>query len=555
MAQSSDSRNQHGMNRKAQQHQTVYGSQGGGQLPYNQQGATYSGAGYQSVGAPQQKTGKLTEAQKKERLRRKREILKRRRRNRRLLIAVLVLLLIFGGYSLIRVLNNTSGDATDAGLDPVDLEIDEEAEEREYVGPPVATISFVGDISTSADQVAAVQRSDGTFDFAKVFMDVEDLLLNSDYAVANFETTMIDDPRYGVEPYYNAPVQLAGTLRSLGFRLVSTANTYMLNNGIDGLTSTKRYLAQANLKSVGTYLSQEERDENGGAYIRELHGIRFAFLSYTKGTDSVTMPDGCEYALNTLYSDYSDYWTDLKSSQIRADIQAAKDAGAEVIIALVHWGSEYGRTVTEQQTAVKDLMLNNGVDVIVGTHSHVVNSMGFENVEMEDGTTKRCFVAYGLGDFYTDPAQESGQDSVILNLTFSRDDAGVVTISEAFYTPIYQNIVKTDGKKSFEVLDVYKNIASIYRSESVTSAEAVLYNNLLDTVSSIHAYADEELDGGPADADLRVVRQAVEAGGYSNSDIRQLKKQEAAAAKAAAEAAQEEEPQYDEEPEESPTDE
>lgn len=108
------------------------------------------------------------------------------------------------------------------------------------------------------------------------------------------------------------------------------------------MISTKNNLTGAKLRSVGTYLSQQERDENGGAYIRNIHKIRFAFLSYTKGTDSVTMPQGCEYALNTLYSDYADYWTDLKSSQIRKDVQAARDAGAEVIIALVHWGSEYG---------------------------------------------------------------------------------------------------------------------------------------------------------------------------------------------------------------------
>lgn len=548
MAQASDGRNSRGSNRQSRQRPQGYTGQNGGRSQYNTnqtqqypQQAQYTGnqtqqfsQQYQTFAqrGTQQQTRKLTEAQRKERLQRKRELLKRRRRNRRLLAAFLVLLLVFGGYYLIRVLNNTSGEATDAGLDPVDMEIDEETEEAEYVGPPVTTISFVGDVSTSKAQVAAVTRSDGTYDFAQVFRDVEALIQASDYAVADFETTMIDDPNYGVEPYYNSPVQLAGTLRSLGFRLVSTANTYMLNNGIDGLTSTKKYLQQANLKTVGTYLSQEERDENGGAYVRNIHGIRFAFLSYTKGTDSVTMPEGCEYALNTLYSDYSEYWTDLKSSQIRSDIQAAKDAGAEVIIALVHWGSEYGRSVTEQQGKVKDLLLANGVDVIVGTHSHVVNKMGFENVELSDGTNKRCFVAYGLGDFYTDPEQEKGQTSVVLNLTFSRDEEGVVSIAEANYTPIYQNITEENGVKHFEVLDVYKNIASIYRADSVTSTQAVLYNNLLDVVDTLHNYAGEELDRGPEDEDLRVVRQAIESGAYSNATIRRMKREEAAAAKA-----------------------
>lgn len=531
MAQSSGNRNSRGGNRNSQQHPQGYSGQNGGQAGVQQPTKQTQYAHKNGQG--------LTPEQKRERLRRKKEMIRRRKRNRRFIVGILVLLIIFGGYSLIRRLNNTAGNATDAGLDPVDTGIDEEAEERSYVGPPVATISFVGDISTSADQVSAVTRSDGTYDFAPVFMDVEDLILDSDYAVANFETTMTDDEHYGVEPYYNAPVQLAGTIRSLGVRLVSTANTYMLNNGVDGLTSTKNYLEQANIKTVGTYTSQEQRDENGGAYIRNLHGIRFGFLSYTKGTDSVTMPDGCEYVLNTLYSDYSDYWTDLKSSQIRSDIQAAKDAGAEVIVALVHWGSEYGRTVTEQQETVKNLLLNNGVDVIIGTHSHVVNEMGFEDVKLSDGTQKRCFVAYGLGDFYTDPEQESGQTSIVLNLTFSKDDEGEVSISEASYIPIYQNITEQNGKRTFELLDVYKNIASIYRSDAVSSTQAVLYNKLLDAVDTLHNYAGETLDAGPVDSDLRVVRQAIEAGGYSTSQIRQMKKSEAAAAKTQEEANEE----------------
>ena len=478
------------------------------------------------------KTG-LTAAQKKERAQRKKERELRRRRNHRIAAAILVLVFIFAGYHIIRFISGSSG-AEEETLDVLDLSGGEDPEEAAYSGPPVATISFLGDISTSTDQVAAVTKSDGNFDFSSVFAAVQPHLEETDYAVANFETTMVDGMSYGGEPYYNAPVQLAGALSSLGIRLVSTANTYMLNNGIDGLTSTKQYLHQAGLSTVGTYLSQEEREENGGAYIRTIHKIKFAFLSYTKGTESVTMPDGCEYAMNTLYTDYSDYWTDLRKSQIKADVQAAKNAGAEVIIMLVHWGSEYSRTVSEPQKELAELLFSYGVDVIVGTHSHVVNSMEFQEVELSDGTNKTCFVAYGLGDFYTDPEKESGQASMILNLTFSRDETGEVTISEANYVPIYQNIQEVNGKRTFEVVDVYDTIAEIYRADEVTSQEATLYNALLDAVATNHTYTGEEFDAGPSDEDLRVVRHAIEAGEYTVFEIRELQDAEEAAAKEAA---------------------
>lgn len=499
-----------------------------------QQGRRPTEPYYNQQNQPTRNSGSLTPQQRRARERRRQELLRRRRRHRRTLIAILLLLVIAAAFFIIKSLNGTLGAPTDAGLDEMDLEdLDDEAEEKLYDGPPVATIAFVGDISTSADQVRAVTKNDGTYDFNLPFADVANYFSTNNvaYAVGNFETTIVDGMNYGGEPYYNSPVQLAGSLRGLGFRLMSTANTYALNNGIEGLTSTKNYLTEAKLRSVGTYLSQAARDKDGGAYIRSIHKIKFAFLSYTKGTDSVTMPEGCEYALNTLYNDYSDYWTDLKKSQIRKDVQAARDAGADVIIALVHWGSEYGRSVRDTQKEVAELMLDSGVDVIIGTHSHLVSEMGFQEVEQADGSVKNCFVAYGLGDFYTDPAQPEAQQSLILNLTFSRDDNGRVTITNASYVPIYMNITEENGKRQFAILDVYKNLADLKRT-TMNSTQAELFNNLLDTVEALHDYAGEELDAGPADEDQRVVTKAIEEGPVSTEEIKALRRTEKAAAEA-----------------------
>ncbi len=502
-----------------------------------------TGGSYPQPQGGQQAAG-LTTAQKKARARRKQELLRRRRRHRRTLIGIALLLVIFAAAGLIRFLNGSAGQPLDDGLDEADtgVEDDEIAEEAAYDGPPVATIAFVGDISTSADQVKAATKADGTYDFVTPFADVAQYFSTDRvaYAVGDFETNLVDNLAYGGEPYYNSPVELAGSLRGLGLRLVSTANTYALNNGIDGLTSTKNYLTEAKLRSVGTYLSQQDRDKNGGAYIRNIHKIKFAFLAYTKGTDSVTMPEGCSYALNTLYTDYSDYWSDLRTSQIRKDVQAAKDAGAEVIIALVHWGSEYSRTVSEPQREAAELLLENGVDVIIGTHSHMVNEVGFQEVERNDGTKKQCFVAYGLGDFYTDPTQDNAKQSMILNLQFSKADDGTVSITKASYVPIYQHIYEVGGAKRFSVLDVYSNLAELKRAESLTSAQAELFNALLDTVDTMHNYGGEDLDVGPADEDRRIVEKALSEGEISATEIRQLKEAEAKAAKAAKEASDQE---------------
>lgn len=487
---------------------------------------------------PRQNQGGLTPEQRRQRQKRRQEMLRRRRRHQRLIYALLFLLVVGGAFFLIRHITGGTSASENQTLDEVDTAaVEDDDDETGYTGPATATIAFVGDISTSADQVSAVTRSDGTYDFTSVFSDVSDWISGADYAVGDFETTMVDGISYGGEPYYNSPVQLAGSLREIGFRLMSTANTYMLNNGIDGLTSTKQYLEEAKLKTVGTYFSQEERDTNGGAYIRTIHKIKFAFLAYTKGTDSVMLPEGCEYALNTLYSDYSDYWTDLKSSQIRADVQAAKDAGADIIVALVHWGSEYGRSISTTQKEAAELLMKNGVDVIIGSHSHLVGEMDFQKVTQTDGSTKNCFVAYSLGDFYTDPEKEDAQYSVILNLTFTRKDSGNIAI-DASYVPIYQNITETNGKRSFAVLDVYQNLAELKRMDSMNSTQATLYNALLDTLDTLHDYVGEDLDAGPESDDSRLVKQALSEGAISAKSIRELQEQEKAEAQEAEEARQ-----------------
>ena len=104
--------------------------------------------------------------------------------------------------------------------------------------------------------------------------------------------------------------------------------------------------------------------------------------------------------------------------------------------------------------------------------------------------------------------------------------------------PIYQHIYQVSGVKHFAVLDVYSNLAELKRAESLTSAQAELFNQLLDTVDTMHNYGGQELDAGPADEDRRIVEKALAEGEISDSEIRQLREAEAKAAKEAREAAE-----------------
>ena len=465
--------------------------------------------------------------QRKAAQRRRKEIRRKRRRNRRILISLIFLIIVVAAFLLIRHLNGSESVSTETELDYMDLA--DYDEEENYSGDPVAYLLFGGDASVSLDQVTDATQSDGNIDFTDAFSGIADLVSSADYACADFESNILGSRPYGGDPYYNAPAEFAGAIAALGFDLVSTANTVMLNNGIEGMISTLEYLDQARLHTVGAYASQEDRETDGGAYIRKIHGITFAFLAYSKGTDSVTMPSGCEYAMNTLYEDYSEYWEDLREDQIAEDVDAARDAGAEVVIALVHWGSEYGRSVTASQEEAAEYLVECGVDVVIGSHSHTVQEMGYVTVDMADGTKNRGFVAYGVGNLMGDPEKSSAQTAVLVGLEFTRQTNGSVTITNAEYIPIYESIEKVVGssEKHYYLVDVYSKLAELKRSDKLTSTEATLYNNLLTAIEDVHEYAGEELDRGPADEDLRIVNQAIADGAISSSEIAQLKDEEA----------------------------
>ena len=122
---------------------------------------------------------------------------------------------------------------------------------------------------------------------------------------------------------------------------------------------------------------------------------------------------------------------------------------------MLHWGSEYDFTVSSTQDEITELLFKNGVDVILGSHSHFVGPMKMMDVETTDGDKKQCFVAYSLGNFISSMTKQYTQESVILNLEFTKDGkTGDTTISNVNYTPLYVVDRGEGAERRFEVLPI-----------------------------------------------------------------------------------------------------
>lgn len=245
-------------------------------------------------------------------------------------------------------------------------------------------------------------------------------------------------------------------------------------NGINGLTSTMNILSAAGIESVGTHLS--DPGTTGGYVIREVNGIKIAFIAFTKGLNNMTLPLNSEYCVDLLYTDYNSNYSIVDTTGIMNRLDAAKAESPDVIVAMLHWGAEYDSTISDTQKDITDLLLKNGVDVILGSHSHVVGQMEKVSVETVDGEKKECFVAYSLGNFVSYmPDKSNAMESVILNLEFTKSsETGETTISNVSYTPLYILDQGAEADVRFQVLPIRAALkSSLFTDYETVMEEAI----------------------------------------------------------------------------------
>ena len=284
-------------------------------------------------------------------------------------------------------------------------------------------VAAVGDLNVTQKLVdsGGLER-----DYAPVFLDIAHLLADADIAVMNFEGVLCGEP-YGESK--SAPLSMMQALSSAGVDLVQVANSYSIYKGVSGLAKTVENIRAAGMEPLGAYDSNAAREESGGYVMCQSKGMKIAFVAFTKGMDGMALPVGSERCVNVLYKDYSSTYKEVDVEGITAVLSAAKAEKPDAIIAMVHWGSEFNDTLSQTQEEIRTLLHDNGVDAIIGTHSHYVQAM-----ELEDGK----FTAYSLGDFAGDAERSGSEYSVVLDLEFTKNkETGETQITDFSYTPIF----------------------------------------------------------------------------------------------------------------------
>ena len=302
-------------------------------------------------------------------------------------------------------------------------------------------MSVIGDIMCHNSQYIDA-FSGSTYDFSYVFSDIKHYIDNADIAIGNLETTFAGAARgYSNYPTFNTPEQLAQNLKDFGIDVVSTANNHCMDTGYKGLVSTLDYLDSAGISHTGTSRTQEEQNT---VLIKDINGFKIAFLSFTYGTNGIPVSSERAYSVNLISDEL-----------ILNQLQLAKAQNPDLICVSMHWGIEYQNTQNKEQERLADLLFQNGTDIILGSHPHVLQPMEKRTITLEDGSTKDGFVIYSLGNFMSGQTKERTRNSIILNIELTKNgETDKISIGNISYVPIYmyKNTSKTTQK--YLVLDI-----------------------------------------------------------------------------------------------------
>ncbi len=301
-------------------------------------------------------------------------------------------------------------------------------------------IAAVGDVLTHLQIIdSARDYRTGGYDFAPIFAPIAPYLSAADYTIANLETRLAGAGEgFSGYPLLNSPDELAAGLKSAGIDLLATANNHSLDQGWEGVLATLDTVEAAGLAHVGTYRSQEERDV---PFVVGVSGIKLAFLNYTAETNGLPLPRGREFAVGVL-----------DPLTVAGDVRAARARGAELVIAILHYGNEYARIPSGSQVKVSEQLLAAGVDAIIGSHPHVVEPI--ERVlDSSDPWAAGKFVAYSLGNFISGQRWRYSDSGIVLYLDIEKDRSGV-RITGVEYLPIYVERGEADGRVQYRVVPV-----------------------------------------------------------------------------------------------------
>lgn len=294
--------------------------------------------------------------------------------------------------------------------------------------PRSATVRFIGEVAVDDKILSAGLQADGSYSFSDMMVMASGAAANADYTIANVEGALGGiGEGYTGKKLYNTPEIIINNLKAIGVDMLALANDHALDAGMNGLIGTIDHCNEAGMEYVGAAATREEHDT---PKIIDIGGIKVCFLNYTTTLNSMekkTTEDAVKYGVNLA-----------KYSDSRADAAAAREAGAEVVIAIVSWSEDGATKIDSVQKQVAQILLDSGVDAIVGYGSRNTQAvMWLDTTDEEGNVTDSTLCVCSVGSFLSSSTEDNMDFGTIFELTLSEKADGTIVIENPTSIPTY----------------------------------------------------------------------------------------------------------------------
>lgn len=337
-----------------------------------------------------------------------------------------------------------------------------------------AKISAVGDILCQMDMIQDAQNGDA-YDFSYMFDNITKYVKKSDIAIGTLETNFTSN-RYSGVGKYNTPTEFLTAVKNSGISLVSLAHNHVLDYGEDGLNQTISKIHEEGMNITGIQNNEENENSEFTGNIKEVNGIKIAFLSYTYGLSNENEISEAEKSKVNIFSE----------ELALKDIQYAKE-NSNYIIVIMHWGDVNSSTITDYQNNITGFLVNNDVDMILGSHPSVVEPMKI----IQNAEGKNILVAYSLGNYISSLKYENADVELILNIQIAKsEDQEKAVLQKVDYTPIYVLDNGTKAEKRFELADM-KQLAKDYANGDTSKISRKKYDEIIKKLDELQKIVNE----------------------------------------------------------------
>lgn len=292
-----------------------------------------------------------------------------------------------------------------------------------------AVLMLAGDLMCALNHQRAAEKY--LYDFNDSFSSIKGTLEKADYAVGVLESSCMDSRPYEHEqirlskgqPNCNSPSTFLSAIANAGFNGLVTANNHNCDTGKEGLEVTVAEIKRQGMENFGTM--------GDNPVVVSVNGFKIGFIACCMVSNGLEEEFGGEMlsVVNIIGRYDNDYFTEL--------VNRARAMGAEYVIAYQHWGRMNSPKTVRSQRDTAIFMAESGVDLIVGSHPHVVQR--FSYIKTESG--KRVPCAYSLGNFLTSMREmRENRDSVVLRVELTRDGGAVS--AKLSYIPIFNEDIE-----------------------------------------------------------------------------------------------------------------